>query len=334
MVDANDRRPGGCTKTTDAPALVVPDERPWELVEDQAMDRDALRRRLWRWASIEVIGRLAGGTNPGVVVSLGEGRRAVYREYAGGRRAWQTECGVCGELAGVVGAPALLDCGEERDGSRRADYWSLVAYVDGEAAACPTQVDVAEAIVRIASARRYACPGLLGEGLALTKRWDTHRAEFDGFMGWALGQEVVVERLGVARLARVRATIAAGGEALAMLGAEAYLMHGDLKDAHVMGRRVGGAWGWCLVDWEMGRAGHPLIELGRWSASRTLSRWREESAQVLKLLEARWPPGRWARGWEVVELYRLQTLVGTLKAGARREDAVIWALTAIDALLA
>lgn len=334
MGDGKGERGGAGHRGGTSHESTVPDARPWELVEHQPLDREALRRRLRRWEPVEVIGRLPGGTNPGVEVKLGDGRRAVYREYAGGRRAWQTECGVCGELAEAVGAPTLIDCGDDRDDRGRSVYWSLVAFVEGEADVRPGPEDVAEAIVRVASARSYPCPGLLGEGLALTTRWVTHREEYEGFMRWALRQEVVVGRLGERRLARVRARVDAGQEALERLGGAAYLMHGDLKDAHFVRRRVGGAWGWCLVDWEMGRAGHPLVELGRWSASRALSRWREESAQVLKLLEARWPSGRWASGREVVALYRLHTLVGTLRVGAKREDAVAWALGAIDELLA
>ena len=334
MSDAKDERNGARRGEGASRVAAVPDARPWELVVHQPLDREALRRRLRRWEPVEVIGRLPGGTNPGVVVALNEGRRAVYREYAGGRRAWETECGVCSELAEAAGAPALIDRGGDRDDRGRSVYWSLVAFVEGEADVRPGPEDVAEAIVRVASARTYPCPGLLGEGLALTTRWATHREEYEGFMRWALGQEVVVGRLGERRLARVRTRVVAGEEALERLGGAAYLMHGDLKDAHVMRRRVGGAWGWCLVDWEMGRAGHPLVELGRWSASRALSRWREESAQVLQLLEARWSAGRWAQGWEVVTLYRLHTLVGTLRAGAKRDDAVAWALGAIDELLA
>ncbi|TXD39364.1 phosphotransferase [Lujinxingia vulgaris] len=304
------------------------------MVEHQPLDREALQRRLRRWEPVEVIGRLPGGTNPGVEVRLGDGRRAVYREYAGGKRAWATECGVCGELAAEVGAPELLGVGEERDGTGQARAWSLVAFVQGSDDARPQALDVAEAIVRVASARSYPCPGLLGEGLALTKRWATHREEYEGFMGWALGQEVVVGRLGEERLKKVRAWIAEAEASLAGVGARAYLMHGDLKDAHMLGRRVGGAWGWWLVDWEMGRAGHPLIELGRWSASRALSRWRAETAEVLEHLDALWLHGGVEDAREVVALYRLQTLVGTLKAGGRRDDAVGWALAAMDELVA
>ncbi|RAL25302.1 hypothetical protein DL240_03570 [Lujinxingia litoralis] len=304
-------------------------QRHWEQKNSVEVEPQKLAQRLERWGPIEVLASLAGGTNAGAVVRLGDGTRAVYREYVRGWRAWATECGVCGELATEVGAPALLEGGEEAP-SGGGLWWSLVEFVEAAAGDVePRGEDVAEVIAGVARARSYSRPGLLKTGLRPGKSWATHREEWDDFMGWALAEEVVCERLGEELRKRVEARAARAGGALAALGKAAYLMHGDLKAEHILRQEQEGRTSWRVVDWELARAGHPLIEVARWTTSRRFDRWWAECEEVLDALARAMPEAVVPQAQEVVELYRLQSFLGTLRAGAHREDALVWALRGV-----